>query len=507
MARIPLSCSLLLHPPIYQASPIGPCETKGLPRKTPLTVLVFIGLICLPLVVPALENYKSLNPADIPLVWTFPMPKEVRERVEAMNPEEIRNQRLAVIAPRNLIDPTHELDHFYGSLLKGTVRVLHYGDSPTTADLITADARSLFQRQFGDGGTGFVLIARPWAWYNHRGVEMDGSGWKIDVAGATEVKDGLHGLGGASFRGSAGAEARWQLKDGQHRHVEIAYLAQPDGGEFSFDADTTELGRVSTQAEQRAPAFASFDLPPGSKRFTLRVTKGSVRLYGADFRKSQMGVVYSSLGVNGANVTLLSRAFNGTHWTTQLHHYKPDLVVLAYGTNESGYPNFVEKTWGPELKLAVSRVRAALPNASILLMSPMDRGERAKSGEIQTVPEMPRLVEIESGIAKELGVAFFNTFQAMGGPGTMARWYAAEPRLVGADYIHPMPAGAKIVGELLYNALRDGYNDYKLRQLKEQTAGSTKTGADPAEAQEDKTAETGKTTDAARGASPGGDQR
>ena len=30
----------------------------------------------------------------------------------------------------------------------------------------------------------------------------------------------------------------------------------------------------------------------------------------------------------------------------------------------------------------------------------------------------------------------------------MGRWYAAEPRLVGADFIHPMPAGAKIVGEL-----------------------------------------------------------
>ena len=48
----------------------------------------------------------------------------------------------------------------------------------------------------------------------------------------------------------------------------------------------------------------------------------------------------------------------------------------------------------------------------------------------------------------------------------MARWYAAEPRLVGADFIHPMPAGAKIVGELLYGSLRDGYNEYKLRQLR-----------------------------------------
>ncbi len=58
-------------------------------------------------------------------------------------------------------------------------------------------------------------------------------------------------------------------------------------------------------------------------------------------------------------------------------------------------------------------------------------------------------------------MAFFNTYEAMGGEGTMARWYASEPRLVGADYIHPMPAGAKIVGGLWYDALQDGFNDYK----------------------------------------------
>jgi hypothetical protein len=55
----------------------------------------------------------------------------------------------------------------------------------------------------------------------------------------------------------------------------------------------------------------------------------------------------------------------------------------------------------------------------------------------------------------------------------MARWYAAEPRLVGADFIHPMPSGAKIVGELLYSALRDGYNQYKLRQLNDTAGQST----------------------------------
>jgi lysophospholipase L1-like esterase len=440
-------------------------------KKTILAVVTFAALILLPRAVPALKSYVSLDPRDIALVWDLPVPKPKELETDA-----VRVQRLQVRKPDNLLDPRKTLDHFYEALLQGgPVRVLHYGDSPTTGDLITADARAMFQKQFGDGGAGFVLMAKPWAWYFHRGVDMDSSKWTIDVAGDTQIKDGLHGLGGASFQGLPGAVANFSVKD-QQRTAEVAFLEQPEGGIFSFEADGNELGKVETSAEERHPAWKLFELPAGTKKFTVRVESGRVRLYGVEFSKGRPGVLYSSLGVNGANITLLSRAFNGTHWTAQLHHYKPDLVVLAYGTNESGFPKFVDSTWAAEMKLAVKRVQAALPGTSILLMSPMDRGERNDRGEIETIAAMPRLVKIEGKVAEETGVAFFNTFQAMGGEGTMGRWYAAEPRLVGSDYIHPMPAGAKIVGELLYGALRDGYNEYKLRQLKSRAGGGTREG-------------------------------
>jgi len=441
-------------------------------RKTTLAVITFAVLILLPRAVPALKNYVSLDPRDIPLVWDLPVPKP-----QELETDGVRAQRLQVQKPENLVDPHRTLDHFYQALLQGgRVHVLHYGDSPTTGDLITADARALFQKQFGDGGAGFVLIAKPWAWYFHRGVDMDSSKWAIDVAGDTPIKDGLHGLGGASFQGSPGAVATFTVKNEQHT-AEVAYLEQPDGGTFSFEADGNELGKVETTettGEKPRPAWRLFELPAGTKKFTVRVESGRVRLYGVEFSKGRSGVLYSSLGVNGANITLLSERFNGAHWTAQLHHYKPDLVVLAYGTNESGFAKFVDSTWAAEMKLAVKRLQTALPDASILLMSPMDRGERNERGDIETIATMPRLVKIEARVAEETNVAFFNTFQAMGGEGTMARWYAAEPRLVGSDYIHPMPAGAKIVGELLYGALRDGYNEYKLRQLKSRESSTTK---------------------------------
>jgi len=442
-----------------------------MPWKTIFTVVTFGCLLLAPQYAPALKNYRLFDPQAISAVWQFPMPKQAAE-ASAAAMEEVRAARLQLMAPQNLSDPRHELDPFYASLLRGGVtRILHYGDSPTTGDLITADARALLQKQFGDAGAGFVLIAKPWAWYYHRGVEMDASNWQIDVAGVTDIKDGMHGLGGASFQGSAGAVAHWSFKDQQSRILDVAYLARPEGGSFAIEADGAPAGSADTAGPEGGPGFVSFDLPRGASHFTLRVTSGAVRLYGAEFRTKSSGVIYSSLGINGANITVLSHAFNGSHWGAELHHYKPSLVVLAYGTNESGYAEFVETTWAKELKTAVRRLQAALPDASILLMSPMDRGEKNEAGEIDTVPALPRLVDIESHIAAEMGVAFFNTFQAMGGRGTMARWYAAEPRLVGADFIHPMPAGAKIVGELLYNALRDGYNEYKLRKLNQPAEG------------------------------------
>jgi lysophospholipase L1-like esterase len=446
-----------------------------MPWKTLLAIATFGGLVFLPGTL-ARKSDRWISPPDIAAVWQLPLPKVSADSGPAI--EELRAARLQLMAPKNLVDPHHELDRFYASLLRGRVtRILHYGDSPTTGDLITADARALLQKQFGDAGAGFVLIAQPWAWYYHRGVGMDAANWKIDVAGVGEIKDGMHGLGGASFRGTTDSVARWTLKDAGQRRVDVAFLAQPGGGSFSLEADGVEIGSEGTSSDETAPGFISFDLPAGSREITLRVTEGDVRLYGIEFRKRSAGVIYSSLGINGANITVLSRAFNGPHWAAELRHYNPNLVVVAYGTNESGYPGFVETTWARELKIAVRRVQAAVPEASILLMSPMDRGAKNDLGEIETVPALPRLVAIESRTAEEMGVAFFNTFEAMGGQGTMARWYSAQPRLVGADFIHPLPAGAKIVGELLYNAFRDGYNEYKLRTANQSAWGEDRASA------------------------------
>src|SRR5438477_3135565 len=90
------------------------------------------------------------------------------------------------MAPSALLeDSGHSLDRFYQALWRtenretgAVTRIVHYGDSPTTADLITGDVRAILQQRYGDAGHGFILVSKPWAWYRHKDVVLFASGWQ-----------------------------------------------------------------------------------------------------------------------------------------------------------------------------------------------------------------------------------------------------------------------------------------------------------------------------------------
>jgi|SRR5579872_6005033 len=453
-----------------------------MPKKTALAILIFAAIIFGLQYTPAsfklkLERYDVtramlFRPSGMPV--ESPTQAPVVRHVVVTLPSNTKHHGENTIAdPRGIIDPNNVMAPFYQALLHteskmpgAITRVLHYGDSPVTADSITADARSLLQQRFGDAGHGFVLIAKPWAWYQHRGVKMSSKGWHIAAASqGSRASDHLHGLGGVSFSGSVGATSTIELPDDEHTRVEVFYEQQPGGGSFNVASDDKSIGDVQTGADSPTPGYASFPLPPHTSEVTLKVTSGAARIFGWSFEKDKPGVVYNSLGLNGASVQMALRYFEANQWTAEMQHEHPDLVVINYGTNESDFEDYVERYYEKELRSLIERVRAAVPHASLLIMSPMDRGKRVAGGDIVTPDALPRIVEIQARVAMQMGCAFFNTFEAMGGAGTMAKWYTQQPRLVSADFTHPLPGGAKIVGELLYNALCDGFERYKKSNL------------------------------------------
>jgi hypothetical protein len=173
-------------------------------------------------------------------------------------------------------------------------RILHYGDSPTTADLITGDARKLLQARFGDAGHGFVLLGKPWAWYDHNGVSLVDSGWTIDPATQSRLHDGLYGLGGVSFIGPVGAYTNVTLKDAGHTALEVSYLRQPGGGIFQIGAEGHILGTVDTRSRAVEPGYSAFEIPPHARHFEIRVAAGPVRALGLRFEKPGPGIEYEA---------------------------------------------------------------------------------------------------------------------------------------------------------------------------------------------------------------------
>ena len=437
-----------------------------LPKKTSLAIATLGALLLLletaNLARPfTISEVLDFRPRDIPNVEPLPPMPAVTTPVTAF--------KRPIIEP-NLIDQHDNLRAFYLALWRtelgapgAVTRVLHYGDSPVTADSITADVRSLLQQHFGDAGHGFVLIAKPWAWYGHRGVELEGKGWLINAATQVRARDGFHGLGGVSFEGETGATSRLTLTE-DHAQMEIHFLRQPGGGVLAVEASGQKLGEVETEGPAVEPAYQTFPLNAGAREINLSVERGPVRLFGVSFERNRPGVIYNSLGLNGGQVQVVVRYFDKPQWTEELQHQHPDLVVINYGTNESIYADYIERYYPGELRQVIEHVKAALPRSSILIMSPMDRGQRDSNARITTVATLPRLIEIQRQMAAETGCAFFNTFQAMGGAGTMERWYDSTPRLVSADFTHPLPAGAHKVGVLLDQALESGYRQFKARE-------------------------------------------
>jgi lysophospholipase L1-like esterase len=458
----------------------------------PTRTIVFVIIFALaPLAIPGLrdrlsvkgESYPALLPHASELVsfrqhsasaTTLATSSDIAS--ETTEPPKPANQ---TCSDQLIEDPDNAMQAFNESLartddkLKGAItRIVHYGDSPITNDGITGTARQQMQKRFGDSGHGFILIDRPWDWYGHQAISFSsGGGWANGSLMNPRSRDGELGLGGVAFFSSGPgryahfAPAQEGTTGKKFSRLEVYYLEQPNGGQFSISANDQDAKVISTGGDQEKSGFAEIRSSAETGSFSIKSLSGDVRLFGAVLENDDPGVVYDSLGVNGAFAGLLATVMNERHWTEQLQHRDPNLVILNYGTNESEYASDDQMNrYDRELREVVRRVRSALPKASILIVSPMDRGRRGPGGKVMTLPSIPKIVELQRRVARETHCAFLDMFQAMGGEGTMARWHEGQKRLVGADLTHPNGAGAEVVGTILYTALMESYTRYRERR-------------------------------------------
>jgi lysophospholipase L1-like esterase len=375
-----------------------------------------------------------------------------------------------------LEDPTGDgMRPFYEALERtargdsaAITRVAHYGDSSIATDLITSTVRENLQARFGDAGHGFVIAAKGYIPYKHRGVRQSSNpdAWDVREVVRRQDRDGRYGYGGVQSRANPGAWARvGTARRGdlgtEASRFEIYYQERPRGGKFTVRLDGGQRRTISTDADDLRDAVYTIEAPDGPHQVELRYARGGpVHLYGVAVERDGPGVVYDSLGLVGARANRLLN-YDREHIGGQLEQRGVDLVVLAFGGNEASDER-PEEAFYEDYVQVIRHMRQGREDLGCLVFAPLDQAHRER-GRIRTLPTIPRIVSAQRRAALDAGCAFYDTWQAMGGSEAMRRWYKASPRLAMSDFRHATPAGYEIIGNMFYKAILAGFADYLAR--------------------------------------------
>lgn len=182
-------------------------------------------------------------------------------------------------------------------------------------------------------------------------------------------------------------------------------------------------------------------------RFEIKKTKDSqshFALQGVSLENDDPGLVYHSIGVNGAKVASFLRCQKFTPHLSALH---PDLVIISLGTNDAYFYNFNEGEYKKNLNELIDMIRQASPETSILLTAPGD-GMRSKW---QLNQNYEKAKNILVNVAHTRNCGFWDFYDVMGGIKSIQTWAAYG--LSKTDYLHLTADGYKLQGELLFRAL------------------------------------------------------
>jgi len=140
----------------------------------------------------------------------------------------------------------------------GLTRIVHIGDSPLAGDLISSEARSRFQKTFGDGGPGWHLPSRPWEFYSHDRIILKASGWKgLSPLLQTPGNKGDYGLQGIAFTSSSTVKNLGLLFDTHDLGETLKGLSVACIGDITASTATEYGLQVNIQPSQATiPALA-----------------------------------------------------------------------------------------------------------------------------------------------------------------------------------------------------------------------------------------------------------
>ncbi|WP_224361439.1 GDSL-type esterase/lipase family protein [Hyalangium versicolor] len=385
---------------------------------------------------------------------------------------------LAVEDPPGLIDGATALKGTFARLRaleekKGTERldIVQLGASHTAAHYFTDAVRGSLTQKFGDGGRGFIAAGKssPRLAAAHVTRELTGE-WQVLDAQQPEAQPGeAWGLSGIRAVGAPGASLRIQFCDGcppaksPQAQLALYWLDSPGAGRMDVKVDGQPVSPEDpAPAPVTAPTVRIRTIPVTGPEHTLEVTnagEGPITVLGASLDFEQPGITYDAAGLPGSTAFTLSHE-DPVALDTQLSARKPQLLVLWYGTNESGLPDLDSEALHKDYVALISRMRAST-GAECLLIGPTDRLVQDASGHWTEAVALARVLSTLPKVARDAGCAYWSARAAMGGERSMLRWQRSTPVLGHEDGTHLTQPGYEQLAASFVKELLGAYDTYK----------------------------------------------
>lgn len=375
-------------------------------------------------------------------------------------------------------------EHLHNVLASGEeVRILHFGDSQIEGDRISSYLRTRLQKEFGGAGVGLVSPVPPV--YPPYGLTISPSrDWKFySIMPANRRKKTLsYGIIGSvsqfttygeltdTTKVSAEVKVKRNLKAGrgmQFTRCNILFSApNADCRIGVFVNDSVEEWHTYVASEKLQRAI--LPVPTDAAKFVLRFTATETpNIYGISYETGQ-GIQLDNVPLRGSGGTDFA-AISDTMLMQVNQLLAPKLVLLQFGVNvvPSELSNYSH--YSKQLQEHILRLKRLLPSTAFILIGVSDMGRKDEES-FHSYSNIGLVRSAQRKAALGAGIAYWDSYSAMGGANSIIRWVNANPPLATSDYVHFTPRGARYLAELFCTALLDVYSNpdsYRKNIIKE----------------------------------------
>ena len=326
-------------------------------------------------------------------------------------------------------------------------RIAVIGDSYIEGDIFTQDLRDALQSQYGGRGVGYVGADSEVKGFR-RSVNHSASGWKEHSI--FREKNHEYPLQGKFHTGSAGAKAtytassRYAGTQGWSRS-RVMFIA-PASGTITL---TTDGGEQIFDVAADAGKVQCVELPGATTKLTVSSTVPGLKMLGA-WLDDKAGVTVDNMSIRGY-AGLSHRKIPAAMASQTRQYIDYDMIILEFGINALSEKQKDYSNYRKTMASVARHMKELYPRADIVIMGIGDRGIKL-GGQVQSMPTAAAMVAAQRGAARDAGVLFWDTREAMGGEGAVLEW--RKQKLVNADYIHLNDKGGKRLAQEFAASLR-----------------------------------------------------